>query len=75
MGNPPVRVDILQRVDGVEYGPAFSRHTQVKWHGVPVALISREDLIASKKAAGRPQDLMDAENLERRGVGESAEDL
>ena len=75
MGNPPVRVDLLQRVDGVEYGPAFSRHRKVKWHGVPITLISREDLISSKKAAGRPQDLMDAENLERRGDGKSTEDL
>lgn len=63
MGNPPVRVDILQNVDGVEFEPAFRRRLQVEWHGVPVSMISRQDLIAAKLAAGRPQDLVDAENL------------
>ena len=64
MGNPPVRVDILQTVDGLKFDEVMSRHLQVEWHGVPVCLISREDLIASKRAAGRPQDLVDAANLE-----------
>lgn len=70
MGNPPVRVDILQTVDGVEFAPAFARHVKVQWHGVEVRLISREDLIASKRAAARPQDLVDAEHLEMLGRGE-----
>lgn len=65
MGNPPVRVDILQIVDGVDFTEAFDRRLQVEWHGVPVSLISRADLIASKLAAGRPQDLVDAMNLEK----------
>lgn len=64
MGNPPVRVDILQTVDGVDYTEAFNRRVQVEWHGVPVNIINRSDLIASKRAAGRPQDLVDATNLE-----------
>lgn len=64
MGNPPVRVDILQTVAGVEYRAAYQRRSEVEWHGVPVSIIGRADLIASKKAAGRPQDMLDAENLE-----------
>ena len=63
MGNPPVRVDILQRVDGVDFKEAFQRREQAKWKSIDVSLISRQDLIASKKAAGRPQDLVDVENL------------
>lgn len=64
MGNPPVRVDILQTVDGVDYPGAFERRLQVEWHGVLVNIINRADLIASKRAAARPQDLIDAANLE-----------
>ena len=64
MGNPPVRIDILQRVDGVQFPEAFERRLQVDWHGTPVSMISRVDLVAAKRAAGRPQDLVDAENLE-----------
>ena len=65
MGNPPVRVDILQTVDGAEFADIIKRHLRVEWHGVEVCLISREDLILSKRAAGRLQDLVDAANLER----------
>lgn len=64
MGHPPVRVDILQSVDGVDFSAAYSRRLNVDWHGVPVCIISKADLIASKRAAGRPQDLVDATNLE-----------
>lgn len=63
MGNPPVRVDILQQVDGVDFAEAFERREHAKWKSIDVSLISREDLIASKRAAGRPQDLIDVDNL------------
>jgi predicted nucleotidyltransferase len=65
MGNPPVRVDILQSVSGVEFEPAFGRRIETDWEGVPVTIIGIEDLIAAKRAAGRPQDLLDAANLEK----------
>lgn len=64
MGNPPVRVDLLQDVAGLSFEQAFANRLRVDWHGVPVHMISREDLIASKRAAARPQDLVDALNLE-----------
>lgn len=70
MGNPPVRVDILQSVDGVEFDEVIRRRQVVDWHGVSVCLISREDLILSKRAAGRPQDLVDVANLERSATDE-----
>ena len=33
--------------------------------GYPVTVMSRDDLIRSKRASGREQDLIDARNLER----------
>jgi hypothetical protein len=33
----------------------------------PVQVLSRKDLIAMKKASGRPQDLADVEALEKLG--------
>jgi len=53
MGNPPVRVDILQQVYVLDYSNSYARRVRVAWHGVPVNVLSREDLIVSKKAAGR----------------------
>ena len=35
------------------------------WEGTPVRIIALEDLLANKRAAGRPQDLADAAKLER----------
>jgi hypothetical protein len=40
------------------------------WNGVPVNVVSRDDLIHSKRASGREQDLIDARNLERAGSGQ-----
>jgi predicted nucleotidyltransferase len=64
MGNPPVRIDFLQQVKGLEYETAYGRRNVVQWQEVPVSLVSLEDLITSKRAAGRPQDLVDAQMLE-----------
>jgi predicted nucleotidyltransferase len=64
-GIPPTRVDILRRIDGVEFEPAYSRRIEARWDDVPVSIIARDDLIASKRAAGRDQDLRDVRALER----------
>lgn len=63
MGAPPVRVDILMGIPGVEFEPAWERRVKVDFEDLPVLFISREDLIVSKLASGRPQDLIDAELL------------
>jgi len=63
MGVPPVRVDILMSIPGVTFDKAWKRRTKADFAGVPVVFIARQDLIASKLAAGRPQDLIDAAAL------------
>ena len=63
MGVPPVRVDILMGIPGVVFEEAWSRRTEVDFDGLLVPFISRQDLITAKRAAGRPQDLLDAELL------------
>jgi predicted nucleotidyltransferase len=63
MGIPPVRVDILMGIPGLNFENVWNRRVEVDFDGLLVAFISREDLIASKLASGRPQDLIDAETL------------
>jgi len=65
MGRPPVRVDILMSIPGVKFSSAWSRRKQLTIDGVEMNFISKEDLIASKKASGRSQDLIDVKNLEK----------
>lgn len=65
MGRPPMRVDILMAIPGVKFSSAWSRRKQLTIDGIKMNFISKEDLITSKKASGRPQDLIDVKNLEK----------
>jgi Nucleotidyl transferase AbiEii toxin, Type IV TA system len=61
------RLDLMQRVPGVPGDLAFEHLTrtavETSLGGRPVRVCSRADLIAMKRAAGRPQDLLDLEQL------------
>ena len=62
MGREPVGVDILTTIPGVEFDEAWPRRIEDVVDpagGLKASFISREDLIAAKLAAGRPQDLAD----------------
>lgn len=65
MGVPPVRVDIWMGIPGVRFEEAWDRRSEVDFDGLMVSFIAKEDLITAKRASGRPQDLIDAETLER----------
>lgn len=63
MGVPPVRVDVLMGIPGLEFEEAWPKRTLVDFDGLIVNFISKEDLILAKVASGRPQDLIDADLL------------
>ena len=63
MGVPPVRVEILTTISGLEFAGAFARRIQPEIDGVQVNLISLADLKVNKKASGRHKDLADLEAL------------
>jgi hypothetical protein len=54
-------------IPGLQFAEAWERRVQVTFDDLPVMFISREDLIISKRASGRPQDLLDADLLARAG--------
>jgi len=64
-GAPPVRVEIFKRIPGATFEEAYVRRVESSWGDVQVSVIGREDLIRAKRASGRPEDLRDAETLER----------
>jgi predicted nucleotidyltransferase len=65
MGVDPVRVDILTSLPGVDFASAWKRRLVVDFDGEPASVISREDLIASKKVTGRARDRKHARSLQK----------
>jgi hypothetical protein len=64
MGTPPVMVDIMPKISGVEFEEAWKRRVDVRIDDdLSVPFISREDLLVAKLAAGRAQDLIDVDAL------------
>ena len=60
MGTPPVMIDLMPRISGVEFEDAWLRRVNVTIDDtLTVPFISRDDLLAAKIAAGRAQDLAD----------------
>jgi hypothetical protein len=64
LGYPPQRIDIITQVDGVEFGLCWERRVEIEIGGQHVPFISANDLLANKKASGRPQDLADVAAIE-----------
>lgn len=63
-GAPPLRVDLLNEIDGVNFDDSFPHRIQGKYGDAPAYFIAREQLILNKRASGRTQDLADLEMLE-----------
>ena len=63
-GHDPNGIDILADIPGVDFEAAWERRVESEVDqatGVIACFISADDLIASKIASGRPQDLADAD--------------
>ena len=66
MGLPPRRIDILTQISGVSFEEAWTRRFEASVSDtLRCPFIGLEDLIRNKRAAGRPQDVVDIGVLER----------
>lgn len=66
IGQPPDRIDVLQRIDGLTFDEAWPNRIEGMIDGeIPASVISREDLIKNKLASGREQDLLDVKTLRK----------
>ena|ERR1700688_3545645 len=63
MGVPPVRLEVLTSISGVDFATCFARRLEAELGGVKVNLIHLEDLKRNKQASGRLKDRVDLENL------------
>ena len=64
-----VRIDVQTSTPGIKFAAVWKRREVMKHHRQQFCVLSRADLIASKRAAGRPQDLEDVRLLELGGGG------
>ena len=63
MGIPPMRIEVLTTISGVDFAECYAQRTTAIIDGVEVNLISLHHLKINKKASGRLKDLNDLANL------------
>lgn len=66
LGYEPLRIDILNDLDGVAFEEAWKNKKVVDISGVDVNFIGYNDLLKVKAKAGRPQDIADISMLKKR---------
>lgn len=59
-----VRIDVQTATPGIEFEDAWQKREVMKFRRQEFYVVSREDLIQSKRAAGREKDLEDVRLLE-----------
>ena len=74
MGVEPYRLDVITTIPGVEFESCRRRGLTLELDQLPVRVIHLEDLLCSKVAAGRPQDLADVTALTEGDTPASSDD-
>lgn len=64
-GHEPNRIELFSSVADLDFEACWNRRVSAKSGALEFFIIGREDLIASKVAAGRPRDLADLDELRR----------
>ncbi len=63
LGRAPHEIDVMTYLKGVDLGAAWAQRVSGVLDGVDVFFVSKEHLVANKKAVGRPEDMADVERL------------
>ena len=66
LGHEPLRIDILNEMDGISFSMAWKNRKKVNYEGVEINFIGYDELLILKKLANRPQDVADIIKLEER---------
>ena len=62
-GVSPLRIDILNEIDGVSFDEAMKNHVRGIYGDLEVSFIGLNELIKNKDSSEKPQDLLDAKKL------------
>lgn len=63
LGYPPLRIDVLNSIDGVQFKEAAENLQVIDLNGLKINFIGKDELIQNKLASGREQDLSDVKEL------------
>lgn len=63
-GTPPVAIDVMIRVKGLDFETCFNQSVVFEDDGLKIRVIHKNNLMEAKKASGRSKDLNDLENLQ-----------
>lgn len=66
LGYPPIRIDILNDLNGIDFNIAFNNKRIVSMNGIPTNFIGYNELLLNKRKSGRDQDLLDIKKLQER---------
>jgi Nucleotidyl transferase of unknown function (DUF2204) len=66
-GMAPVRVDVMTTIDAVTFKDAWSQRLQTHLGGIPISIISLQDLMKNKEAANRDTDKIHLARLRKYG--------
>ncbi len=66
LGYEPIRIDILNDLNGIDFNFAFENKRVVNMNGVPTNFIGYNELLINKERTGREQDLLDVKKLKER---------
>ena len=69
IGQPPLRIDILSAIDGVNYKDAKKDKNFFNSGELEIPFIGVQDFIKNKEASGRRKDLQDIKRLKPKLIG------
>lgn len=64
IGLVPSRIDVITKIDGVEFEDAWKEHKTVEIEGLSIPIIGKTQLLINKKSTGRAKDFNDVMWLE-----------
>lgn len=65
IGYPPLRIDILNSIDGVAFNEAFVNRQKIVEGDLEISYIGLNDLVQNKIASGRKQDIQDVREIKK----------
>jgi predicted nucleotidyltransferase len=73
MGREPNGIDLMTEIDGVDFETAWQNRLTIDIDGRAIPFLGLQEILANKRAAGRPKDLADVAWIEWRRKNDEKE--